>query len=412
MRLDALRSCPLSCLTCAMLALTAREAHGATDIVPQIRITAEANDNPRLRTDDTPPELRPSASRLLAEARIGVTKYTERNEGTFEAALRSDAYAEAADEDLESTDLFLHGDGRWRFERSRFGIAGDIAREKITGTEFLGAIDDDSDLDVDGLLLGLNETRTRATVSPYTEIDFGERSRMRLDLQAMDVSYSDESPLDPRTDFTDWEAGAAYVRVLDPRADLATRVFGGRYEATDGRNVTDTTGIEVLLTRELSESWALTAGFGVERSEFAYLDPAGTFFSGTDDNAILDLSLRKQGERSLLELELSRRARPDSFGSVVIRNELAASLDRDLSPKVRGGVVFRAIRSDALDVIPDHREYGRVELRLQWAFRPLWSLVASVQHSYWRNVNLDARAYSDSATVGFNYRGRSRRTQP
>jgi hypothetical protein len=200
--------------------------------------------------------------------------------------------------------------------------------------------------------------------------------------------------------------------VLDSRTNLATRVFGGRYEAADGANVTDTTGIELLFTRELSGIWAVTAGFGVERSEFAFLDAAGTFFSGTDDNGILDVSLRKQSERSLLNFELSRRARPDSFGSVVIRNELAASLDRDFSPKVRGGVVFRAIRSDALDVIPDHREYGRVELRLQWAFRPLWSLVAGLEHSYWRNVNLDARANSDSATVGFNYRGRSRRTQP
>jgi len=412
MRPDALRSCPLSCLTCALLALMAREAHGATDIVPQIRITAEANDNPRLRTDDTLPELRASTSRLLAEARIGVTKYTERNEGTFEAALRSDAYAEAADEDLESTDLFLGGTGRWRWERSRLGITGDIAREKITGTEFLGAVDGDSDLDVDGVVLGFNETRTRATVSPYTEIDFGERSRVRLDLQAMDVSYRDDAPLSPRTDFTDWEAGGAYVRVLSPRTDLATRVFGGRYEAADGRNVTDTTGIELRLEREISDIWALTGGFGVERSDFAYVDAAGVFFSGTDDNAILDLSLRKETERSLLDLELSRRARPDSFGSVVIRNELAASLDRDLSPKVRGGVVFRAIESDALDVIPDHREYGRVELRLQWTFRPLWSLVAGIEHSYWRNVELDARASSDSATIGFNYRGRSRRTQP
>jgi hypothetical protein len=392
-----------------MLALVAREAHGATDIVPQIRITAEANDNPRLRTDDTPPELRSSASRLLAEARIGVTKYTERNEGTFEAALRSDVYSKAVDEDLESTDLFLGGAGRWRFERSRLGIDGDVAREKITGTEFIG---DDSDLDVDGVLLGFNETRTRATVRPYTEIDFGERSRVRLDLRTMDVSYSDESPLSPRTDFTDWEAGGAYVRALNERADLATRVFGGRYEAADGRNITDTTGIELVLTRDLSDIWALTAGFGIERSDFAYVDAAGIFFSGTDDNGILDLSLRKQTERSVLELELSRRARPDSFGSVVIRNELAASLDRDLSPKVRGGVVFRAIESDALDVIPDHREYGRLELRLQWAFRPLWSLVAGIEHSYWRNVDLGARANSDSATVGFNYRGRSRRTQP
>src|SRR6185503_7786479 len=397
MRPKPLQSCPLSCLTCALLALAARDARGATEVIPEIRIAAEANDNPRLRANDTPSELRPSAERLLAELRLGVTNYTERNEARFDAALRTDAYADAADEDLESTDLFLGAGGRWRWERSRLGIDADVAREKITGTEFLSTEPgDDGGLEVDGLLLGLNETRTRGTVSPYTEIDFGERSRMRLDLRAMSVSYNDESPLDPRTDFTDWEAGAAYVRVLNPRDDLVTRVFGGRYEAEDRRNVTDTTGVELRFERELSDIWAVTAAFGVERNEFAYFDAAGAFFSGTEDNGLFGVSLRKQTERSVLDFDVSRRARPDSFGSVVIRNELAASLERELSPKVTGGVVFRAIRSDALDVIPDNREYGRVELRVRWAFRALWSLAAGLEHSYWRNVNVDARANSDS----------------
>jgi hypothetical protein len=394
-----------------MLAVAARDARAATDVVPEIRIVAEANDNPRLREDDVPAELRPSATRLVAEARVGVTKYEELSEGTFEAALRSDMYADDTDEDLESNDVFLRGSGLWRGERSTFGLAGDLAREKITGTEFLGAVDQDDVLDVDGVLLGFNETRTRASVSPYTEIEFGERSRMRLDLRAIDVGYSDESLLSARTDFTDWEAGAAYVRVLRPRVDMSTRVFGGRYEA-DGSNVTDTAGVELRFDREISDIWTLGGGFGVERSEFFFVDATGALFSGTDDNAIFDLAVRKETERSQIDFELSRRARPDSFGSVVIRRELAASLDRDFSPKVRGGLVFRAIRSDALDVIPDHREYGRSELRLQWTFRPLWSLVAGIQRAYWRNVNLDTSASSDSATIGFNYRGRSRRTQP
>jgi hypothetical protein len=395
-----------------MLAIAAREAQAATDVVPEFRIAAEANDNPRLREDDVPAELRASASRLVAEVRVGITKYTERSDGTFEAALRSDMYADAADDDLESNDLFLRGAGLWRGQRSRFGLSGDLAREKITGTEFLGAVDQDDVLDVDGVLLGFNETRTRASVSPYTEIDFGERSRVRLDLRAMDVSYDDESLLSARTDFTDWEAGAAYVRALTPRVDMSTRVFGGRYDADNG-NITDTTGVELRFDREISDIWTLGGGFGVERSEFAYADPTtGAFLAGTDDNAIFDLAVHKETERSRIDFELSRRARPDSFGSVVNRRELAASLDRDFSSKVSGGIVFRAIRSDALDVIPDHREHGRTELRLQWAFRPLWSLVAGIQRAYWRNVNLDTSASSDSATIGFNYRGRSRRTQP
>jgi hypothetical protein len=123
------------------------------------------------------------------------------------------------------------------------------------------------------------------------------------------------------------------------------------------------------------------------------------------------LELRKRAERSEFDLGLSRRARPDSFGTVVLRNELIASWRRDLSPTVRGGFALRAIDSEALSVVTTEREYGRAELTIDWSFTEVWSLVAGYEHSYWRNMTLDTRASSNSVVIGFNFRGKARSEQ-
>jgi len=392
-----------------LLSLSGRDAQSATEVIPDVSISAEVDDNPAMVADDDPLALRRSASRLVAEASIGLVSFTPRAELAFEPAVRSDAYEDPANEELESTDWYLRGRGRWTWERSRLGFGAEVSREKILGTEFLG-LEPDEFVDVDGTLRGLNEERTLKRVTPYTEIDFGERSRVRLDLRAIEASYA-ESPFDARMDFTDWEAGGAYVRSVTDRTDISTRIFGGRYEAEDQRNLTDKAGIEMRVERALSRLWAVGGGFGVERTEYAYFDAVGNFFSGTESHPVLALDLQRRGERSELDFGLSRRARPDSFGTVVLRNELAAAWRRDLSPRVRGSIALRAIDSEALAEVAAEREYGRAELSLDWAFTEVWSLRAGYEHSYWRNATIDTQASSNSVVVGFNYRGRARSEQ-
>jgi hypothetical protein len=387
-------------------------AHSATEVVPQARITAETNDNPRLRADDEVTGADRTASRLVAEVGLSYASFGPRGELSLEPAIRSDTYADALDDELESTDLYLRSRGQRRWSRAVLGFSSDLSREKIVGTEFLEvqAADPADILDVDGVLVGLNEIRTRAVLSPYTEVEFGERSAARLDLRAMDISYDGDPMLTARTDFTDWEAGAAYVRELSARNRLSTRVFGGRYEAVLNRNTTDTIGVEVRVEREVSDLWSFGVAIGAERSEYAYLDAVNAYVSGTHDDLVVDLGLRKRTERSTIDLQVRRRTSPDSFGFIVVRNELFTALRRDLSPRLRGGVVVRVIGAEALGgALQTDRDYGRLEFNIDWALSYVWSLVAGYQHSYWDSSAVARDARSNSVLVGFDYRGRTRR---
>jgi hypothetical protein len=402
---------PLACLIGALLAVAAHDAWSAAEVVPNVRISAETNDNPAMISDEDPLGARRAATRLLAEASFALVNFSQQGQFRFEPRVRTDAYADEVDQQLESTDWYLPAQGRWSGERTRLGFRGEISREKILGTEFLDDPDGALDVvDVDGTLRGLNEVRNLATVNPYTEIDFGEKSTVRLDLRSVYAVY-DEAAIQARTDFWDWEVGAAYVRAVTDRTDMSLRVFGGRYKSEDEQNITDKAGIELRFEREVSAQWTVAGGVGAEQTDYAYFDPLGNLVVGNETHPILALELQKRAERSEFDLGISRRARPDSFGTVVLRNELIAAWRRELSATVSGGLTLRAIDSEALAQISTEREYGRAELSIDWSFTEVWSLVAGYEHSYWRNVGLDTRASSNSVVVGFNFRGKARSDQ-
>jgi hypothetical protein len=397
-------------LVCFPFALTIDCARAEVS-PPEILISAESNDNPRLRAEDATIPEEGVATRLIAEARFRFATETPRSNLAFEPTVRSDAYFDPADEMLESTDIFLRGSGQRRWQRAELGFNAGVSREKLLATDFLDPQPGDADdlPDVDNTLLGVNETRTRGVFSPYTEIQFGQRSALALDLRATDVTYDDPLGLTSHADFTDGEIGAAYVRTLSPRTTLSTRLFGEHFDAEEVGNEADTVGIEMRLARELSSIWSIVTIAGVAQSDFRYLDETGTPFTGTNDVFVLDIGFRKRTERTSVDFDLRRRLLPDSFGFLVTRNELQASFLRDLSPRVSGGAVLRLVESTSLDGAADTgRDYGRIGLNIEWTFVESWSLVAGYEYYYWINSAIDHDARSNSLVVGFNYRKASR----
>jgi hypothetical protein len=402
----------------AFLLLWAGMARGAWQFVPEILIEAEANDNPRLLADS--PELAPltddAATRVLAEVRLQFANATPRGAFAVEPSVRSDAYADAGNDDLKSTDTFLQSSGEYRWERAVAGFSADIAREKLLGTEFLSAQPSDIDFDdptvIDSVLLGLNERRNRRTLSPYTERAVGSQGTVRLDGRFMDVGY-DGDPVSARTDFQDLQLGAEYIRRMSPRSTLSGRIFGAAFEADANSNDTDTVGVGMRYSKEMSSIWSLNVSWGLEQSDFRYVDPTTGPQTGTDDNATFGLGLRKRTEFANLNVDLQRQVNPDSFGFLAARNQLRFALQRQMSRALGGTIALRAIETEGIrGVIAGDRSYGRVELGIDWAFAELWSFVAGYEYST-RQINsfeLDAGdASSNAISLGFSYQGRTRR---
>ena len=387
--------------------------HAAWEAVPDVTLEAEMNDNPALNTIVTPDtRLLGNTSRLLADAVVRIRKVEPRGEISFEPRVRGDMYAEEEARFLESTDLFLRSNGVHRGQTVRLGYSADIASERILGVEFLETLPTDPIADDPSAIattqVGINEQRTRVGIAPFVEIAMNSRSTIILDGHLVDVDY-DSGQVAGRTDFLDRGIGGQYRRALgDERGTFGVRAFATGYEAAINANTTDTRGIDLIYSRDMSELWSWNASVGTQRSDFA-VNVGGRRVRGTDDTPTFGVGITKRGERSTMHSEVMRRMSPDALGFVAPRDEIRVGWTRMMSARVNGRLALRGIDAEGVPaVLGSDRQYGRIELALDWALRPTWSFVAS--YAYARadsEVSIAEAADSNVLTLGIRYHGRS-----
>jgi hypothetical protein len=404
-----------ACLVFGCACLYAARGYAEWEATPDIRLEAEMNDNPALNTfGSTNTQVIDSASRMLADARLRISNVDPRGELTFEPRVRSDAYSEEEAQLLESTDVFLRSNGVHRGQTVQVGYRADVAQERIVGIEFLDTLPTDTGPDDTTAVItspvGLNEKRTRIGVSPYIEIAMSSRGTLALEGRIVDVEY-ETGMIGGRTDFLERALGGEYRRALrGQRGTLGVRVFATGYEAAANANATDTRGVELTYARDMSELWSWSIAAGTQRSDYA-LTTAGRRVRGTDDTPIFGVGIRKTGERSSMRTELLRRMTPDASGYVSPRDELRLAWDREMTARVNGGLVLRAVDAEGPPTLPGtSRRYGRLELDIEWQLRPTWSLVAGYAHATARSTaTVGDSAESNALTIGVRYRGQSQR---
>ena len=383
------------------------------EAVPDITLGAEMNDNPALNTIITPEtQLLGDQSRLLADAVVRIRKVEPRGEISFEPRVRGDRYVEEQAEFLESTDLFLRSSGVHRGQTVRLGYSADIASEQILGVEFLETLPTDPIAEDPSAIattqVGINEQRTRVGIAPFVEIAMNSRSTIILDGHLIDVDYA-SSQLGGRTDFLERSIGGEYRRLLgDQRGAFGVHVFASGYEAAVNANTTDTRGIDVIYSRDMSELWSWNASVGTQRADFA-VNTGGRRVRGTQDTPTFAFGVTKRGERSTMHSELARRMSPDSLGFVAPRDEIRIGWTRAMSARVNGRLGLRGIDAQGVPLIlGSDRQYGRLELGIDWELRPTWSFVASYAYaSAESELEISEPAESNALTLGIRYHGRS-----
>jgi hypothetical protein len=397
---------------CACVLYAAR-GYAEWEAVPDVRLEAETNDNPSLNMVGNT-QLVDSASRLLADAAVRFSTVEPRGELTFEPRIRADAYSEQEQQRLESNDVFLRSNGVHRGQTVQIGYTADIARERILGVEFLETLPTDPIGDdptaVVTSQVGVNEKRTRFGVSPYVDIAMNSRTSLLLDGRIVDVDYA-SGVLLGRTDFLERAIGGEYRRLLgDQQGALGVRVFVTGYEAAINANTTDTRGIEIMYSRDMSELWSWNVAGGTQRSDFAYTT-GGRRIRGTEDTPIFAVGVRKQGERSTMRTEFARRMSPDALGFVAPRDEIRVSWQRAMTSRVNGRLALRAVDAKGTPAVSgSDRRYGRADLDVEWQLRPTWWFVAGYAYSTAssRSVIADEDSSdSNAVTIGIRYRGRS-----
>ena len=81
-----------------------------------------------------------------------------------------------------------------------------------------------------------------------------------------------------------------------------------------------------------------------------------------------------------------------------------------MSDRVSGRLGLRGINAEGVPtVVGSDRQYGRIELGLDWALRPTWSFVASYAYAKSSSeVTIGDAADSNAFTLGVRYHGRER----
>ena len=385
-------------------------AQSVWEVVPQVSLSVHSNDNARLREagDD-------SASFTRLDARVRLATLTQNGNFFVEPRVRSDAQADEEDKDLESDDWFLRVAGGYNWELASVGLRANYSEESVWSSELVDATPDDPDvedpIDTDtGRLVAIEQDRERLTVRPFIDFNLSDRSSLRLEARRIDVTYS-EAELRGRTSFDDTLFAAGLVRRVDERNTVTARVFASEYNAVLNSNQTDTFGVQGTFSRPLTDIWNFALEAGVQRSDFIFIED-GEVVDNADSNFTFQLRFRRRTERLTTNIDFNRWVTPNAIGFVVQRTEVRAYALRRLTQRLQGSVGIRYAQTKSLDDVStnDDRDYGRVEMGLEWEFANDWSLDAGYQYTTQQFVNEEtAKSDSNALWVRLSYSGSSRR---
>jgi hypothetical protein len=426
-----LRSSLTAVLAPLSLALS-MEARAAWEAIPELTLAVDTNDNTRLDEEGQDQK----TSRTLLDAGIGLASFNERSSLTLAPRLVTDAYADSADRELETNDMFLDATGRHDWISVGAGFETEYSKESILSAELQETtpgdpdIEDPDDTDADtGRLVFFDEDRERLLLRGDLDFRLSERNSFNLQAQRRSVDYSGTAATQlasRRSDFDDDRVSLGVTRRVDERNIVIARVFVADYQADLNDNETHSVGVEGRFSRPVSQTWRFNLSAGVQRSDYNFLDltPVQPLpplppvppqrVDNADTNYTLGAGLRRRAERSTVNVNVVHAVNPSASGFLVVRDELSGYLERQLSPRFGMRLGARFTRTNTLDDVDlaDERDYSRVELGFERALSQRMFLTFGYDFTRQEFVNEGTEDVSSNTLyLGVTYRGLSRRPQ-
>lgn len=399
-----------------VIPLTAGAADGY--FLPRASAESKYSDNWRLQPEDDQ-QISALGAFFDLEAQLGLR--SPRSDISVTPRLRSSFFTDSDDDDrLGSDDQFLNFAAYREDEKSRFAVTGGYANESVLTSELADVDFDDPGGDGgDTGRLDVRNDRERINVRPTWNYEYSEQTRFGLGYNFLDVKYDDQL-LTRQVDFTDHRIDANLGRILTERTLLTTTVFGGRYEADQIDNTTDSVGLELDFDRRFTERVSGSLNVGAQRIDSEFINPVTNVRTEGSHTAFLfGLGLRTDvSEITSWNVNLGRSVQPNGTGFLVERDEFLVAVDHAFGPRLTGQLGARLFRNEAVDddVMFTDRDYARVQGELRWAFTPTWSLFGAYQYT-WQDferqelltgTGREGTASANAVTLGITYQGRLR----
>lgn len=240
----------------------------------------------------------------------GAGRRTENTEIEIRAKLLSSAYTDASEYD--TTNAALKALGSYQTGRSQFKLEGQF--------------DYDSTLTSEVATTGYVQTdkrRQRAAISPTWIFKLTPRTSVETAFSYEDVSYEDVD-LIPLFDYNFSTAAATLVYDLTERSQLFGRVSADRYDASQVDTQSDSRGIEIGASHQLSETLSITLFAGARNTTAQ--TPTWFGVQETDNSGpLFEVKLKKSLEVGEFSVTADRSLLPSSNGSLLDTTSLSMS---------------------------------------------------------------------------------------
>lgn len=392
--------------------LGAGAAHATWEYLPNLSMFVETTNN--VLVD---PDAKESASRTALDLSVTLTNFTQRGEVQIQPRITSDYYANSEHKPLETEDRYLDLSGNYTWQKVGASFRTSYSNVSTLRAEFANAVPSDPDIDdpidVDtGRLTPLNEKREYLANRANVEFQLSQRSSIGVELRRADVSYSQQSiARDFRSDFDDTAVALRLTRRSDERNRISAQVFASDFSAKSTANETKSVGVAGSFTRPLTQTLTLDLSAGVQRSDFRYRAPGtGEIVDNADTNYTFGVGFRKLGERSIVNVTLNRALDPNSAGHVVVRDQLRAFLQRQITPRLAGEFGVRWFSYEAIDSARafDDRTFTRFEMAFDYALKRTLFLSFGLDSMRQKYLG-EGTATANFLFVGVSYRGLSQR---
>jgi len=401
--------------------LAERTAHAAWDFVPGLDIRARGEDNPRYIPDNAPPALKKeSTSSAILDASVEMATYTDRGSLIFDPEVINYQYSDKSYNDLESTDYYFTGSGRYTWEKAVAGFVARFTREHLAAAEF-SSIDfnldqQNPDTGDTGRTAFIDQYRNFYWVSPYVIFNISPRNALRFDFANYDTSYSG-GDLAFRTGYKDRVLTTSLQRNVDERTQVAAVMTVEQFKADVNTNDFRTVTLKGTFTRPVNQLWTFNMGAGVLRSDYTVVDLLNRATTSATTDYVINLGFRKRSERSSMNLDLIRDVFPSSNGFAVVRREIDWAMNVQFTQRVTMDLGVRLQETKTLGNLnaTSDRNYGVVTAEWDWAIKPVLFLVGGVEwlsQKYPNDILLPGQTYATSVTLGIRYRGLSKRNPP
>ncbi len=237
-------------------------------------------------------------------------------------------------------------------------------------------------------------------LAPIANFELSPREHLEIRAQFVGVDYS-QAVYGQIQNFKNYSGSLGLGFDVSPQSTVTVRGIASDLRPVSGSGA-NTYGVEGEWRTHLSEVMQAYAKLGVEHTSFnqaQYGQSSATSVSGG-----MGISRKFVGYDLFADYE--RSVSPDSFGTVVVRNDLRTRLEHKFSGRTSGYVGLRYINQVGLGNSTGFvgQRYGQAALGVEWRIYRQFSIISEYVYSTYKEYTGGAQAAgSNAVTISLKY---------